>query len=73
MDREFKDVLKDAKNDNIEAKIKVAERYEQEEKYKDAFRWFLELAGEEIVEAQLKVADYYFEGKAVKQDYSRAC
>ena len=32
MDREFKDILRDAKKDNIESKMKVADRYAEEGK-----------------------------------------
>ena len=73
MAKEFKDILNEARKDNIESKIIVADKYESDKKYKEAFRWYLEAASDGKVEAQLKVADYYFDGVYVKKDCLQAC
>lgn len=72
MDKEFKSILKYAKKDNIEAKLLVAQGYEKEGKYKEAFRWYLEMAENEHSASQVKVADFYFKGLGVRQNYSKS-
>ena len=73
MDRDLKEILKEAKRDNVESKMKAARHYEDTEQYKEAFQWYSDAANEGQPVAQLKVANYYFEGKGVKRDYSKAC
>ena len=73
MAKEFKEILKEAKKDNVESKLIVADKYESDGKYKDAFKWYLEAANDGKIEAQLKVADYYFDGVYAKKDHTEAC
>ena len=37
--KEFKEILKEARKDNVESKLIVADKYESDGKYKDAFKW----------------------------------
>ena len=51
---------------NVESKLKAARHYENTEQYKEAFQWYVDAANEEQPDAQVKVGNYYLEGKGVQ-------
>ena len=44
MDKELKEVVRVAKNNGAESKYLAGISFEKEEKFREAFRWFLKLA-----------------------------
>ena len=72
MDKELKEVVRVAKNNGAESKYLAGISFEKEEKYREAFRWFLESANDGHIEAQIKIGDYYASGIFIKQDYSKS-
>lgn len=72
MDKELKEVVRVAKNNGAESKYLAGISFEKEEKYREAFRWFLESANDGHIEAQIKIGDYYANGTFIKQDFSKS-
>ena len=72
MDKELKDVVRMAKNNGAESKYLAGISFEKEEKYREAFRWFLESANDGHIEAQIKIGDYYANGIFIKQDFQKS-
>ena len=72
MNKELKDVVRVAKNNGAESKYLAGISFEKEEKYREAFRWFLESANDGHIEAQIKIGDYYANGVFIKQDYQKS-
>ena len=42
MDRDLKEILKEAKRDNAQSKLQAANYYDETEQYKEAFRWYVD-------------------------------
>ena len=72
MNKELKDVVRVAKNNGAESKYLAGISFEKEEKYREAFRWFLESANDGHIEAQIKIGDYYSNGIFIKQDFQKS-
>lgn len=72
MNKELKDVVRVAKNNGAESKYLAGISFEKEEKYREAFRWFLESANDGHIEAQIKIGDYYANGIFIKQDFQKS-
>lgn len=72
MNKELKDVVRVAKNNGAESKYLAGISFEKEEKYREAFRWFLESANDGHIEAQIKIGDYYANGVFIKQDFQKS-
>lgn len=72
MDKELKDVVNVANNNGAESKYLAGISFEKEEKYREAFRWFLESANDGHIEAQIKIGDYYANGIFIKQDFQKS-
>ena len=72
MDKDLKEVVRVAKNNGAESKYLAGISFEKEEKFREAFRWFLESANDGHIEAQIKIGDYYANGTFIKQDYSKS-
>jgi len=72
MDKELKEVVRVAKNNGAESKYLAGISFEKEEKYREAFRWFLESANDGHIEAQIKIGDYYANGIFIKQDFQKS-
>lgn len=72
MNKELKEVVRVAKNNGAESKYLAGISFEKEEKYREAFRWFLESANDGHIEAQIKIGDYYANGIFIKQDFQKS-
>ncbi len=72
MNKELKEVVRVAKNNGAESKYLAGISFEKEEKFREAFRWFLESANDGHIEAQIKIGDYYANGIFIKQDFQKS-